>query len=81
MLNVWLLTENEGGSGTPGDAKLVIKSSTVRISVVKKAASDDSNSAKVEKKDYTSKLPVDSSLKHSSTGLASLLQNYESDDD
>ncbi|XP_059452293.1 uncharacterized protein LOC132182940 isoform X2 [Corylus avellana] len=76
--------ENEGGSGAPGDAKLVIKSSTVRISVVKKAASEDSNSAKLEKKDNTSKLPVvpeDSSLKHTSIVLASLLQNYESDDD
>jgi hypothetical protein len=84
MLNVSLLTENVGGSGAPGDAKLVIKSSIVRISVVKKAASNDSNSAKVEKKDSTSELPVlpeDSSLKHTSTGLASLLQSYESDDD
>ncbi|KAE8124661.1 hypothetical protein FH972_019526 [Carpinus fangiana] len=75
--------ENQDGSGAPGDSKLVIKSSAVRISVVKKAASDDNNSAKV-KKDKISKLPVvpeDSSPKHTSTGLASLLQNYESDED
>ncbi|KAE7995242.1 hypothetical protein FH972_000062 [Carpinus fangiana] len=78
--------ENESGSGGPGDAKLAIKSSTIRISVVKKAASDsdNSNSAKVEKTYSTSELPVlpeDSRLKHTSTGLASLLPNYESDDD
>jgi hypothetical protein len=84
MFNVWLI-ENEGGSRAPGDAKLVIKSSTVRISIVKKAASEDSNSAKLEKKDdNTSKLPVvpeDNNPKHTSNALDSLLQNYGSDDD
>ncbi|GMY15750.1 splicing factor YJU2 [Fagus crenata] len=39
--------EKPGGRGAPGDAKFVIKSSTIRISV-KKPASNDSNSAKLE---------------------------------
>ncbi|GLT69198.1 hypothetical protein SLA2020_413670 [Shorea laevis] len=94
MFNVCLLTENPGGSGAPGDAKFVMKSSTVRISVVKKPASEDRNPAKLENKEgagtnnTSSTLPVvpeDNSQKHktndTSTALGSLLQNYESDDD
>ncbi|XP_062168958.1 uncharacterized protein LOC133875007 isoform X2 [Alnus glutinosa] len=83
---------NKGGSGASGDAKFVINSKTIRISVVKRPASEDSSSAKLEKKEgagtnNTSTVPVpeDDSQKHktndTSTGLDSLLQNYESDDD
>lgn len=46
MFYVWLLTENPSGSEAPGDAKFVIKSSTFRV-LVKKPASDDSNSARL----------------------------------
>jgi hypothetical protein len=71
----------------------VINSKTIGISVVKKPAYEDCNSAKLEKKEgagtnNTSTLPAvpeDYCQKHktndTSTGLDSLLQNYESDDD
>jgi hypothetical protein len=41
MFNVWLLTKNLGGSGARGDANFVINSKTIRISVIKKPASED----------------------------------------
>jgi hypothetical protein len=41
MFNVWLLTKNLGGSGSRGDANFLINSKTIRISVIKKPASED----------------------------------------
>lgn len=81
--------ENPSGSGATGDAKFVFKSSTVRISVVKKPGSEHSNSAKLDNKgavaNNASSLPKDNGQDHNTncatTALGSLLQNYESDDD
>ena len=81
-------TEKPGGRGAPGDAKFVIKSSTIRISV-KKPASNDSNSAKLEvnkpgtQTNNTSTLPGVASDGNNlaSTGLQSLFQSYDSEDD
>uniref|UniRef100_A0A2N9FD14 Splicing factor YJU2 n=1 Tax=Fagus sylvatica TaxID=28930 RepID=A0A2N9FD14_FAGSY len=80
--------EKPGGRGAPGDAKFVIKSSTIRISV-KKPASNDSNSAKLEvnkpgtQTNNTSTLPGVASDGNNvaSTGLQSLFQSYDSEDD
>lgn len=85
MFYVWLLTENPGKTGAPGDAKLLFKSSTVRVSVVKKPASNVSNSAKLEVNHQGTQTnntsPLSNGNNSASTGQLSLVQNYDSEDD
>ncbi|KAL4596123.1 hypothetical protein ACB092_12G141500 [Castanea dentata] len=79
------LKENRGKTGAPGDAKLLFKSSTVRVSVVKKPASNVGNSAKLEVNHQGTQTnntsPLSNGNNSASTGLLSLCQNYDSEDD
>ncbi|KAG6790331.1 hypothetical protein POTOM_006480 [Populus tomentosa] len=73
---LWLSTENSSGSGTRNDSKPSFGSPMIRISVIKKpVASSDSNQP-VENKQVE-----ESKGNDTSTGLQSLFQNYDSDDE
>lgn len=77
---ILLLTENSGSSGQ-NDAKFIFKSSSVKVSVVKRpvVASKGDNLAKLEeRKQEEEKEPKNDGT---STGLQSLCQYYESDED
>lgn len=74
------MTEKPSGSGGSNDAKFVFKSSTVRVSVVKKpvvaSESDKSEKPVVASESDGSEKPV-----NNSNVLLSLCQNYDCDDD
>ncbi|KAG6793701.1 hypothetical protein POTOM_002917 [Populus tomentosa] len=73
---LWLSTENSSGSGTRNDSKPSFGSPMIRISVIKKpVASSDSN------KPVENKQVEESKSNDTSTGLQSLFQNYDSDDE
>lgn len=73
---LWLPTENSSGSGTKNDSKPSFGSPMIRISVIKKpVASSDSN------KPVENKQVEESKGNDTSTGLQSLFQNYDSDDE
>eukprot|EP00258_Populus_trichocarpa_P000662 XP_002298914.3 coiled-coil domain-containing protein 94 homolog [Populus trichocarpa] len=68
--------ENSSGSGTKNDSKPSFGSQMIRISVIKKpVASSDSN------KPVENKQVEESKGNDTSTGLQSLFQNYDSDDE
>ena len=75
---VWLLTESSSVSGT-GEVKPLFKSSSVMISVVKKKPVPTANGNIPGKSEE--KKQEEQTVNRTSTGLHSLCQNYESDDD
>ncbi|GMP66257.1 hypothetical protein CsSME_00026683 [Camellia sinensis var. sinensis] len=66
--------ENKGDAQAPGDGKFIFKSPSVRVSVVRKPSSaSNSNGPAKHEEDHKTNV--------SSSGLMSLCQNYESDED
>ncbi|KAF5948707.1 hypothetical protein HYC85_014664 [Camellia sinensis] len=66
--------ENKGDAQAPGDGKFIFKSPSVRVSVVRKPSSaSNSNGPAKHEEDHKANV--------SSSGLMSLCQNYESDED
>lgn len=94
MFIIWLLTGNQNGPEAPTDAKFTLKSSTVRVSIVKKpvvaegnksAEGEDKKQLEEEVQNSTKaddeKQEEENKTNATSNVLQSLCQNYDSDDE
>ena len=74
-----ILTDKAGVSGSSNNGKSIFKSPLVRVSILKKPAADSNGSKANEGEETNQKADHNQTVR--STGLQSLCQLYQSDED